>query len=438
MSKIPAIVYNNTLRTYRPRDKEAVVISGKKTVSSFFDLDKEFTHVKLMSNLSVRGFVQKQDAYRQQIVVYGSAGKDLGKAADIFANPFFLEEKNIAVNTPEIFNRIDVNPEAKVAEYDVKIDKLALSQINEGKSFPKEEFSILSTGLYTFSLDSFGKPSKQATVYLTENDTMKRVIQKFANVINAVGSDIAAQVKEEKNKVYLYLAAKDTGIKNSFAMNDINGSAVEELGFNYVVQASTNLQYSVNGEKREASYNVIDLDNGNVSLSVKSITDGDVKVSITRDFERPLQAIGDIVSSYNNLQDILAANNNLSNKGKNLLAGMTILVEDIQKEELENIGIKIDKELNLMLVDEDKFLEKITNDPDTVKLLLSDKPGLGVISKSLSRIIQENPLSSFVKTPTMLDSIDYGWRWRSVGSLGIMSFGIFAGFNQGMFFDKFI
>jgi len=82
-------------------------------------------------------------------------------------------------------------------------------------------------------------------------------------------------------------------------------------------------------------------------------------------------------------------------------------------------------------------VEKITNEPEQVKSVLAAKPGLGVVSKSLAETIQENPLNSFVKTPHMLDSIDYSWRWRSAGSLGIISLGAFAEFNQGMFLDRF-
>jgi flagellar capping protein FliD len=412
------------------------VVSEKKP-SGMFALERHFSHANLISNLSVRGFLQKQGEYRQQIVNYSASAKELSHAADILKSPQFLEEKNIDITGFGVFAETGVSYSAKTGEYDVEVAKLALPQINEGKIFQAKDPSIFASGIYTLSVDSFGKPEKQATVYITENDTMKRVIQKFSNVINAVGSDVVAQLKEQQDEVYIYLEAREPGINNSFTIRDINGNAAEELGFNHVVQSSHNNHYSIDGIKYESASNIIKLDDDNIVLNVSAVTDN-AKVNITRNYNKPIIAVRDITEQYNSLQDILLSTSNISDKGKKLLTGITFLVDNLRKEDFQSIGVSIDKETKRMVVDENKLFESMSDNPEKVRELLSEKPGLGTLSKSLAKTVRANPLNSFVKTPAMLDSIDYGWRWRSAGSLGIISLGAFAAFNQGMFFDIFI
>lgn len=439
MSKIPSIVYNATLRIYKPRDKDSVVASEKKA-SNWHIIEKDFTHVRLMSSLSVREFLQKQSDYRQKIVSYNTSSQELSKAADALTNPIFLEEKNIDVTNPGAFSKIEAKAGAKVTQYDLGITQLALSQVNEGKSFLKSEYRRLLPGIYTLGIKADGaynKQETQATIYVAENDNMDRVIQKFANVINAGNTMVTAQVKEQGDEVSLCLKAKETGTDNSFTVRDINGNAGEELGIKHIKQPARSARYTVNGVKKESFNNKVLLDDGNVVL----IADAEIaaeKVSVTRDYAKSAATVHVIVEQYNNLQDILSDSDNLSDKGERLLSGITALVGEIKKEEFESIGVSLNKSSKHMELDEARLFKAIANNPEKVKQLFSEKPGFGEISKSLAETVRENPLSSFVKTPNMLDSIDYGWRWRSARDIGMISLGSFAAFNQGMFFDMFI
>lgn len=104
-----------------------------------------------------------------------------------------------------------------------------------------------------------------------------------------------------------------------------------------------------------------------------------------------VNALRDLVNSYNRLNDFSISSSSLSDEGKALLNNVKDLLGGSKASTFEELGLKLDPHSGAMVFDERLFAEKLASDPSAVRgALLS--PGM------LGPILQ-NTISSMLSKP---------------------------------------
>ncbi len=194
----------------------------------------------------------------------------------------------------------------------------------------------------------------------------------IAKEINRQNIGVRASVEVKDGKSTLKLTAKETGTDNTFT---VSGQFAEDNGLNNVSNAAQNAQYSVtddSGNKREftSSSNNVSLDYGKASMTLKSVGDATVKIGVSND--TIADAVKDLVDKYNKALSVVSANEGRGSGVKNQLNQM--LRGPMPEKSMELIGITKNSDGSLSL-DKDKLMEKLEEDPDFTKDLISGTHG---------------------------------------------------------------
>ena len=260
----------------------------------------------------------------------------------------------------------------KEESFDVSVQQLATAQqnvsdalANNGLATQDAKFSIeTAKGSANINVSAVGTNGARKTNRQMLNDVAKE--------INRQNIGVRASVEVKDGKSTLKLTAKETGTDNTFT---VSGQFAEDNGLNNVSNAAQNAQYSVtddSGNKREftSSSNNVSLDYGKASMTLKSVGDATVKIGVSND--TIADAVKDLVDKYNKALSVVSANEGRGSGVKNQLNQM--LRGPMPEKSMELIGITKNSDGSLSL-DKDKLMEKLEEDPDFTKDLISGTHG---------------------------------------------------------------
>lgn len=264
----------------------------------------------------------------------------------------FLRKKAVSSNTAVVDVKY-IGDEEKTDEaqpIEVKVNKLAASQINEGEYLNPSE-CILTAGEYFFDMH-IGEYTYEFSFGVKENDTNESIQDKLVRLFNRSNIGVIAQkvTGEDGNKA-IRIESSATGDMDSsgiiFTISDNdkgNGDAAGILGLNNVKQSSSNAEFLVNGIAHTASSNTFSLQhNYQLTLNNVSYTEEGVKIGLKQDIDSIIENVNELVSSYNNIVDLAVKKASQEEKG-----GSRKLIEDIglvsgyYKNSLETAGFMVE------------------------------------------------------------------------------------------------
>lgn len=432
MMRIPAAVaYNKYFKVYQP--KFADIVNNMDNITpEAYQMDISRGTLQVLTKLSVHNIKYQQEVYRQQIVDFNSAARELTTAAGEVAASGFSDKKQVAASSRAVTGQ--AGNAAKTAQYDVTVSQLASVQKNTGLSINRTAAGGLAAGVYALGIGVGSGTEKPVMVHIGTAENNARILEKFARAINEAEPGVIAAVKTDGSQSYLSLEAAKTGQANSFSIRDITGNAAQVLNLGNQVAAAADALYSVNGQSGISGQNTLFLDDGNLKLDIRAVTAGSVTVSVSADAAAMAGDIGKLVETYNAFSSQLAGANNVTARGEKTLTGIKTALTQSRARDFQSIGVSWDFHNDRILLDQAKLTRALQQKPAEVASLFGGSAGLGSVLETTAETVLANPVSAFLKEPNLLDSIDYGWRRNSQSFL-------YSGFNagnQGLFLDMLV
>jgi flagellar capping protein FliD len=245
---------------------------------------------------------------------------------------------------------------------------------------------------------TFHYTAKGTSINISSTDTQRNIVSAINAAIQPEGRDFKASIVANQ----LVLTSVNTGVNHSMVFTDGAG-----LGFDNILQAARNAEFTVNGMtvSRAKNNDLTDVVDG-VTLSLAGDAEGkSAHLSVGASTEKAAGLMNTLVSKFNttlsHLKDKMASTSKTEN-GKTsytrgVLGGETIFSSfrtdmlyrmsrsysnDGNYKRLEEIGLSFDKDMKLTL-DSTKFSEALKNNASDVKALLDT--GMGEINTVLSR-----------------------------------------------------
>lgn len=289
-------------------------------------------------------------------------------------------------------------PNAEKKEYTIKVDNLALSQVNQSVSIDSRTTGGFSTGFHAFKIES---GTKSASIYLDVKSyqTNKEVLQDASAKINASGLGLTSTVEEKDGQSFLKLTSA-TGTSNAFTLTDTTGSFVSRTQLGIVAQTAKDAKYSVDDKQYTSASNEIKLDNNKVSVTLKGVDQS--KVMVGDDTETVMATVKGFAENFNKTLDFL--NTHRGNVNVTRLENDLLNSVKFRKYDMEEIGIEVDSDGSLS-VDEAKLQSAMKTDMQKVKSTLGSYSGLAVKVNHEASEALARPMLSYADYPAYNQSI---------------------------------
>lgn len=316
------------------------------------------------------------------------------------------------------------------ADMSVRVDQIATGQVNEGEAMKAKSAYSGDKGVNRFSIEMGGKTT-QLSVSIASTDTNKDVQDKMAKAINDAGLGLKATVDTDSKTgtSTLRVEQQNTGSdsKNYFTIKDVTGNAVANTRAGNITSVGQDAIYSVNGGAQQTSKtNTVDLGNG-VSATFKMASDEAVTISKGKDTTAAINAVKDMVSSYNDLFG--AAVENKGDPKAQSLASKLLNITSVYSKSLSDVGIGFNSEGKLT-IDSEK-LNKAAENGSLEKLFTQDRGKNYGFTNQLERLASNvsNNTSAYVSNSV------FNNQGNSVGYPGFGNISQLQALNAGSIFD---
>jgi flagellar hook-associated protein 2 len=262
--------------------------------------------------------------------------------------------------------------------------------------------TTVAPGSFRFSLSVAGKTTP-VDVTTAAGDTNATVLAKVSAAISTSGAGIKAEVVagDTTGTSRLQLTSGATGTDATIAVGDTNGTLAAQLGLRTDTTATAggggisrqaqNAVYSIDGGPTVTSQsNDVSVDQGRVAISLTGPTTGSAKVTVGADAGAVSKAVGDFVSTYNDVQGYAkSVGNKLPNRVALSLQGFVAA----NASHLEAVGVSRQADGSLRL-DSSALNAAMKDKPDQVAKIFNDtQAGLSRESRQLSHALR-NTLTS--------------------------------------------
>jgi flagellar hook-associated protein 2 len=292
-------------------------------------------------------------------------------------SPLSVLNQRVAVSSKPDKLKAEVKSGSAIQSFRVKISALASEQQNVGISSSKAAASPVQSGWNEFSLKQDGETTS-IQVFIVAGETHEQTLGKIKAALNGRISGIQAAIVEDgRGKSLLKISSSHTGSKHAFALQDISGNAVTALGLNQKERSASNAAYSVGGGALQSSEsNDIQLDKGNVKLSLLKTDSEEISVTTQADNDAIAAPIKQLVREYNQFQQHLHSAPGYLNRSL-----VQSLEHAAKPHTLEQLGLT-EKADGTLSFNEAEFKQQVTDHYSDMKKSLI---GVGGLASSLSR-----------------------------------------------------
>lgn len=321
----------------------------------------------------------------------------LKKTEDLQKLDTFQSKKATSSNEASV--KISGTAAAGEGKYSIQVKQLATSTSLTGAKLASNDQALLASGkltLKTAEVDADGK-EKEFTFAIDSADSLKDVAAKINK--ETKNSNITATIVDNR----LVLSDKKTGdrtftvegnVKNSLGLSDTDAKATQ----------GQNAEFVLNGiDITRQSNNVNDVIEGVTFELLQTTEEGkDVSLTLTNDTSKMKTAVKDFVTQYNSLMSLINDKVKVGdpsadkNTDAGALAGDSTLIR--LQSELRNmvapaytvggglkanqLGISITDRQGTLALDEKKFDEMLTKDPEAVKDFFFKSEKIGTETKT--------------------------------------------------------
>lgn len=261
-----------------------------------------------------------------------------------------LQRKTTYSSNPEALDVKYIGDEelAEDTVYSVKINRLAMPQINTGDFVPSDKPG-LAPGNYSFDLN-IGDNAYEFQFKVPENSTNLTLQEKLTRLINRSNVGISAQVIRDANgSSAIELTSVRTGSvfqKRMFSFSDNNPSgetgSVEFLGLNNMRQASSDAVIEINGQSTTSASNDFTIEK-KFLITLKSTGDGEpIEIGFHKSPDMVFEQLELFADSYNKVYKLTENNETGNLAGRKLKTKLDGMV-NVHSKLLDSIGLSRDE-----------------------------------------------------------------------------------------------
>ncbi|ROR31802.1 hypothetical protein EDD66_101421 [Mobilisporobacter senegalensis] len=285
---------------------------------------------------------------------------------------------------------IGSNYEELPEEFTLKVNSLALSQINSGNEVSTYN-SSLPIGIYSFTID-IEDNTYEFQFNITEKCTNKENLLKLIKFINRSKLGVIASFVEnhKKETVQSVLKAEFTGSNRQLAFTikdipaDINSRGiVEYFGLDNVLQYPKNSKFEINGIEKESISNCFTY-NKIIKISLHQTSSEEIQITYTPDTDKILESFSIIINTYNNLIDLIS-NQGDTQKTSAILKNELHHIFTDYINELESCGLALDDTGSIIL--DDSLSYSAAKDGAIEELLLNEDGYIAKLKYKLNQIM---------------------------------------------------
>lgn len=374
---IMTTIYNHYMTTYSPKKSDVRLDSHNKSelkniCSKIMKLNKEAPLYLYDRSERTTSFALslKENTRQLQRTILNTAGS---KENDLFKNKVAFSTDEDVVSVKYIGDNDSTSQEQD--SYEVEVQNLASSQINEGYSLPNQEKS-LKPGNYSFDV-SYNNMAYEFQFTVNEEDTNIDVQNKLARLFNHANIGLNATIRDDAaNSSSLRIESAQTGdgnppgtplfhIYNSSNNGDVD--VVDFLGIDYVAQDASNAHFTINGQEHSSASNQFTLDKA-FELTIKGVSSDSgepTKIGLKTNIDSLKDNIYNLIGGYNTFLQVteqykaLTSSNKLSFEAKS--------VAKLYRNELDAIGINITENGSLSI--DDNLLTQTAESEEAYDLL---------------------------------------------------------------------
>ena len=375
---------------------------------------------KLSRDFFPKNNVQGQGAFNTNSLQYisdiKSASNALSSALNELSGPAFNQRTMVSSNNDVMTVNFTGNNLNSMSDMSVKIDQIAMGQLNEGNRLNASGSYGGDRGTNRFAIETGGKTT-QLSINVLAGDSNRDVQQKMATAINNAGLGLRATVETDSATNSSMLRVESTNVgtdeRNAFSIRDITGNAAAQTGANQVSRQRQDAIYSVNGGAAQVSRsNTVNLGNG-VSATFKAASEQAVTVTRGRDMSYVKGVVDSLIRSYNNL--FSAATENVNDLKAKSLASRLMNVTSAYSRSLSDLGIGFDSS-GRMTVDSARLNQAFEN--GRVEQFFTENSGRNFgFSATLGRLADNvsNNTANFVTSSIFGSSMGENFAYSGMG-----------------------
>ena len=303
----------------------------------------------------------------------------LGKANDLRTSNAQNVLKGMSATTSEPA-KLEIKENAplrEAARYDVQVEQLASEQMNFTNGYDGQKNDPME-GELRISVGRRATPITIDVGAITGANNEEK-LQKIADSVNRYSySGVSAAVIENDGKKLLSLYSEETGKENAF---QVSGSFAERTGLIEPEQQAQDARYTVTKtgassthpvtRKMQSSTNDVQLDGYKLGATLKETGSSTVKVGA--DTSKTVDAVQDLVDSYNGTLQLLKDN---ADRGPGVARQQRQMARSpISTQSMRSLGITSDSSGALRL-DRSALTKTLESQPSLASRLLGGTNGL--------------------------------------------------------------
>ena len=352
-----------------------------------------------------------------------SASNALSGALRDLSGPAFSKNTMVSSDNDVMTVNYTGNSLNSMSDMSVKVDQIAMGQLNEGARLSASSLYSGDRGVNRFEIETGGKTT-QLSINVTAGDSNKDVQQKMATAINNAGLGLRATVETDTKTNVSTLRVESTNVgtaeKNAFSIRDVTGNAVAQTGANEIARERQDAIYSVNGGPTQTSQtNNINLGNG-LTATLKAATEEDVTITRGIDTGRAISSVESMARSYNSM--FTAAASNVADPKAQGLASRSLNITSAYSRVLTEIGISFDSS-GRMLVNSQKLSQAAENGKLEQFFMENRGKNFG-FTASMGRLADNvsSNTSNFVSSSMFGNSIGENFTYSGFGGMNQLNF----------------
>lgn len=316
-------VYNYLISTYVPKTNNRHDSHQPK------DLKELYSQIVKKNKLSPLYKIQLTNAQQSNVITMKDTAlymKSALSALDFQETDSVFSYRKAYSSEPECAEVVisDQNQEDLPDAFTFKVNQLAASQINHGRSMRKQDAGI-SSGKYSFAIN-INDYDYSFDVSISPGATNEEILSELANTINNADIGVRAYIQPEGDRFCsLNLESVRTGtdpnqnyvfsIKDTSAPNSGQNGLIGYYGLGLISQTPKNAVFEINGVKGESASNEFHM-NHSLKITLHAPSESEFLVGYMNDGDKISEGLNHLKDCYNTLIDLTSdeADGSLSKK----------------------------------------------------------------------------------------------------------------------------
>lgn len=295
---------------------------------------------------------------------------------------------------------VQVSGRTEQSSHAVEVLSLAKAQVNQSLQLKAQEQTSVQGGVNKFTM-TVGSNPYLLSIFSSPSDSNAQSLARIADAINAKRTGVKAKLSthQETGTASLMLTANQTGSKQAFTLEDVEGNAIAANDLNHTIVSAEDALFKVDGQLHHSENNNVSIDDGHLELSFQQTTQEPVIVTVSNDKESIVKQTRQLLDKYNQFYSKLENFSAVS--AFDLTQAWDRMSASIQPQ-LSRIGITR-KPDGTFAINEEKLATSLTYHFDTIEQIVGGPGGLAFKIKDQAERLKRTPLEVLTQSSPFAD-----------------------------------